>query len=124
VGIGDLSGGSARRKQGSETGEQFKPLARTGLSQLLDTLAAALGKKTKRFSKTVETAKQALNLPATQNDKPLAEAIQSRLKRYKANKPCRENCSVFGIFVCSQVGQEAGAGKYQTFAMACDLIRP
>jgi protein O-mannosyl-transferase len=57
--------------------------------QLLDTLAAAYA-EAGRFGEAVETARQALNLLATQKNKPLAEAIQSRLKCYEANSPYHE----------------------------------
>jgi protein O-mannosyl-transferase len=57
--------------------------------QVLDTLAAAYA-EAGRFDKAVETAKRALNLPATQNDKPLAEAIQFRLKLYETNASFHE----------------------------------
>jgi tetratricopeptide (TPR) repeat protein len=69
--------------------EQSPSLAGIELPQLLDTLAAAYA-EAGRFDKAVETAKRALNLPATQNDKPLAEAIQCRLKLYEANTPYHE----------------------------------
>ena len=57
--------------------------------QLLDTLAAAYA-EAGRFPEAVETARQALNLNATKNDQPLAEAIQSRLKLYETNSPYHE----------------------------------
>ncbi len=57
--------------------------------QILDTLAAAYA-EAGRYPEAVETAKRALNLTATQNNKPLAEAIQSRLKLYEARSPYRE----------------------------------
>jgi tetratricopeptide (TPR) repeat protein len=69
--------------------KQVRTLAGNELPQFLDTLAAAYA-ETGRFDRAVETAKQALNLPATQDDKPLAEAIQSRLKLYEAHLPYRE----------------------------------
>jgi tetratricopeptide (TPR) repeat protein len=51
--------------------------------QLLDTLAAAYA-EAGQYPKAVETAKRAQNLTATQNNPPLAEAIQNRLKLYEA----------------------------------------
>jgi tetratricopeptide (TPR) repeat protein len=57
--------------------------------QVLDTLAAAYA-EAGRYPEAVETAKRALNLTATQNNPPLAEAIQNRLKLYEANFPFRE----------------------------------
>ncbi len=57
--------------------------------QILDTLAAAYA-EAGQFGKAVQTARQALNLGATQNNKPLAEAIQSRLKLYEAGSPYHE----------------------------------
>ncbi len=57
--------------------------------QILDTLAAAYA-EAGRYPEAVETAKRALNLTATQNNKPLAEAIQARLKLYEAGSPYHE----------------------------------
>ncbi|MGA2242992.1 MAG: tetratricopeptide repeat protein [Verrucomicrobiota bacterium] len=57
--------------------------------QILDTLAAAYA-EAGQFGEAVETAKRALNLTATQNNQPLAEAIQARLKFYEANAPFHE----------------------------------
>jgi hypothetical protein len=68
-----------------ELARQAEGLAGGGESpQLLDTLAAAYA-EAGRFGEAVATAKRALNLPATQNNQPLAEAIQTRLKLYEAN---------------------------------------
>ncbi len=72
-----------------ELAEQAKALAGIESPQLLDTLAAAYA-EAGRYNDAVETVKQALNLPATQNDKSLAEAIQTRLKLYEARSPYRE----------------------------------
>jgi protein O-mannosyl-transferase len=58
--------------------------------EILDTLAAAYA-EAGRFSEAVETARLALNLAATQNKKPLAEAIQTRLKLYEAHAPYHES---------------------------------
>ena len=57
--------------------------------EILDTLATAYA-ETGQFDKAVETAKRALHLPATQNNKTLDEAIQSRLKLYEAGRPFRD----------------------------------
>jgi tetratricopeptide (TPR) repeat protein len=72
-----------------ELAEQARALAGTESPQLLDTLAAAYA-EAGRFPEAVETAKRALDLNAVQNDKPLAEAIQSRLKLYEAHIPYHE----------------------------------
>jgi tetratricopeptide (TPR) repeat protein len=58
--------------------------------QLLDTLAAAYA-EAGRYADAIETAKRALNLNATQNNQPLAGAIQARLKLYEAHAPYHEN---------------------------------
>jgi Flp pilus assembly protein TadD len=73
----------------AQQAEQSKALGGAESAQLLDTLAAAYA-EAGRYGEAVETARGALNLPATQNDKPLAEAIQSRLKLYEANAPYHE----------------------------------
>ncbi len=72
-----------------ELGQQAEQLARGESPQILDTLAAAYA-EAGRFDEAVETAKRALNLPATQNNQPLAEVIQARLKLYEANSPYHE----------------------------------
>jgi protein O-mannosyl-transferase len=72
-----------------ELAEQARKLAGIESPQLLDTLAAAYA-EAGRFHEATETAKRALNLPATKNDHLLAEAIQSRLKLYEMNLPYRE----------------------------------
>jgi protein O-mannosyl-transferase len=69
--------------------EQAKALAGMESPQLLDTLAAAYA-EAGRFPEAVETARRALNLPATRNNPPLAEAIQARLKLYEAHAPFRD----------------------------------
>ncbi|MGA2788621.1 MAG: sel1 repeat family protein, partial [Verrucomicrobiota bacterium] len=70
--------------------QQAEQLAGAESPQVLDTLAAAYA-EAGRYAEAVETAKRALNFPATQNNKPLAEAIQARLKLYGANIPYHEN---------------------------------
>jgi len=42
------------------------------------------------FPEAVEKAARALNLTAPQDNKPLADASQSRLKLYEASLPSRE----------------------------------
>jgi tetratricopeptide (TPR) repeat protein len=69
-----------------ELGQQAEQLAGGESAQILDTLAAAYA-EAGRYGEAVDTAKQALNLNATQNNKPLAEAIQARLKLYEAGSP-------------------------------------
>ena len=58
-------------------------------AEVLDTLAAAYA-EAGRYPEAVETARRALSLVATQNNQPLAEAIESRLKLYEANVPFHE----------------------------------
>jgi protein O-mannosyl-transferase len=72
-----------------ELAQQVERLSQDGSPHTLDTLAAAYA-EAGRFGEAVETAKRALNLNATQNNQPLAEAIQSRLKLYEANAPYHE----------------------------------
>ncbi len=69
--------------------QQAEQLAGGESPQLLDTLAAAYA-EAGRFGDAVETAKRMLNLTATQNNKPLAQAIQSRLKLYEAGSSYHE----------------------------------
>ena len=72
-----------------ELAKQAGALAGIESPQLLDTQAAAYA-EAGQFDKAIETAQRALNLNATQNNQPLAEAIQSRLKLYGANAPYHE----------------------------------
>jgi tetratricopeptide (TPR) repeat protein len=72
--------------------QQARQIAGVDQPQLLDTLAAAYA-EAGRFGEAVETATRALNLPAAQNNKPLADAIQTRLKLYEANLPYQETDS-------------------------------
>ena len=72
-----------------ELARQSEQLSGGNQSDVLDTLAAAYA-EAGRFGEAVETAKRALNLNATQNNIPLAEAIQNRLKLYEANSPYHE----------------------------------
>ncbi|MGA2242990.1 MAG: tetratricopeptide repeat protein [Verrucomicrobiota bacterium] len=73
-----------------ELGQQAEQLAGDESPQILDTLAAAYA-EAGRYPEAVEMAKRALNLTATQNNRPLAEAIQARLKLYEAGSPYHEN---------------------------------
>ena len=57
--------------------------------QFLDTLGAAYA-EAGEFEKAVETARRALELPATKGDPSLAEGIQTRLKLYEAKTPYHE----------------------------------
>ena len=72
-----------------ELAQQAERLGGGESPQVLDTLAAAYA-EAGQFGKAVETARQALSLPATQNNPPLAGAIQNRLKLYEASNPYRE----------------------------------
>ncbi len=73
-----------------ELARQAEQLANQGESpQMLDTLAAAYA-EAGRYPEAVETARRALSLTATQNNKPLAEAIQTHLRLYEANSPYHE----------------------------------
>jgi tetratricopeptide (TPR) repeat protein len=69
-----------------ELAQQAVQLSSGRSPEILDTLAAAYA-AAGRFPEAVETANQALNLSATQNNKPLADAIQGQLKLYEANSP-------------------------------------
>ncbi len=57
--------------------------------QFLDTLGAAYA-EAGEFEKAVETARRALELPATKEDPSLAAGIQSRLKLYEAHTAYHE----------------------------------
>jgi tetratricopeptide (TPR) repeat protein len=72
-----------------ELAQQAERLGGGESPQVLDTLAAAYA-EAGRYPEAVETAKRALNLTATQNNQPLAEAIQNRLKLYEAGSPYHE----------------------------------
>jgi tetratricopeptide (TPR) repeat protein len=69
--------------------ERACELTHYGKPVFIGTLAAAYA-EARRFGEAVETAKRALNLNATQNNQPLAEAIQTRLKLYEINVPYHE----------------------------------
>ncbi|MGA2787094.1 MAG: tetratricopeptide repeat protein [Verrucomicrobiota bacterium] len=72
-----------------ELTQKAEQLARAESAQSLDTLAAAYA-EAGRYREAVETAKRALNLSATQNNQPLAAAIQVRFKLYEAGSPYHE----------------------------------
>jgi tetratricopeptide (TPR) repeat protein len=72
-----------------ELAQQAERLGGGESAQVLDTLAAAYA-EAGRFGEAVETARQALSYPATQNNQPLAEAIEFRLKLYEAGSPYHE----------------------------------
>jgi tetratricopeptide (TPR) repeat protein len=76
-------------KQAVALAEQARALAGTESPQLLDTLAAAYAEAGK-FELAAATVRRALDVPAIQNDRPLAEAIRARLKLYEANIPYHE----------------------------------
>src|SRR5208282_4875075 len=69
--------------------ERACELTHYGQPVFIGTLAAAYA-EARRFGEAVETAKRALNLPATQNNKPLADALQMRLKLYESSAPFHE----------------------------------
>ena len=69
--------------------QQAVQLSGTKSPEILDTLAAAYA-EAGRFPEAIETARQALNLPATKNNQPLTDAIQTRLELYKIRSPYRE----------------------------------
>jgi len=58
--------------------------------QILDTLAAAYA-EAGRFPEAIVTARQALDLSHTQNNKPLAEIIQNQFKLFESRSPYHEN---------------------------------
>jgi protein O-mannosyl-transferase len=72
-----------------ELAQQAVQLSGDNSPEILDTLAAAYA-EAGRYAEAVETAQRALNLTATQNNPPLAEAVQNRLKLYEAGSPYRE----------------------------------
>ena len=76
-------------KKAMELAQQAEQLGGGESPQILDTLAAAYA-EAGQYPEAIETAKRALNLTATQNNKPLAETIQSRLKLYEASSSYHE----------------------------------
>ncbi len=72
-----------------ELAQQAEQLSGGISPEILDTLAAAYA-EAGRYPEAVETVRQALSLPATQNNQPLADAIQARLKLYEAGSPYHE----------------------------------
>ena len=69
--------------------------------EILDTLAAAYA-EAGQFDQAVETAKRALNLSGVQNNRPLAEAIQSRRKLYQTGFPFRDTNQTASVVPPSQ----------------------
>jgi protein O-mannosyl-transferase len=57
---------------------------------VLDTLAAAYA-ASGRFNDAVQTAKKALDLASQQNNQPLVESIEAKIRLYEANTPFRES---------------------------------
>jgi len=76
-------------KRAVELAGQAHAIAGGESPQLLDTLAAA-DAEAGQFDEAIKAAKRALNLPATQNNQPLAQSIRSRLKLYEARSPYHE----------------------------------
>ena len=72
-----------------ELAKQAEQLSGGNHPEILDTLAAAYA-EAGRFPEAVETARRALSLIATQNNQPVADALQMRLKLYEANAPFHE----------------------------------
>jgi tetratricopeptide (TPR) repeat protein len=72
-----------------ELAKQAEQLSGGNHPEILDTLAAAYA-EAGRYPEAVETARRALSLIATQNNKLLADALQMRLKLYEANAPFHE----------------------------------
>jgi tetratricopeptide (TPR) repeat protein len=72
-----------------ELAKQADQLSGGNHPEILDALAAAYA-EAGRYPEAVETARRALSLLATQNNKPLADALQMRLKLYEANAPFHE----------------------------------
>jgi tetratricopeptide (TPR) repeat protein len=75
--------------QAVQLAERACELTHYGQPLFIGTLAAAYA-EAGRFSEAVETAKRALDLSVAQNNKPLAVAIQARLKLYETNVPYHE----------------------------------
>ncbi len=73
----------------AELARQAEQLSDGNHPEILDTLAAAYA-ETGRFPEVIQAVRQALNLTATKNNKPLADALQARLKLYEANSPYHE----------------------------------
>jgi tetratricopeptide (TPR) repeat protein len=75
--------------QAVELAQQAEQLSRGKHPEILDTLAAAYA-EAGRFPEAIETAQRALDLSVVQNNKPLADALQMRLKLYEANSTFHE----------------------------------
>jgi protein O-mannosyl-transferase len=56
---------------------------------ILGTLAAAYA-ETGRFTEAVQTAQQAVKIAMQQNNQPLVESIQAKIRLYEAGKPFRD----------------------------------
>ncbi len=72
-----------------ELAQQAARLSAGTSPQILDTLAAAFA-EAGRFPDAITTARQALDLSVAQNNKPLAEVIQSQLKLFESQSPYHE----------------------------------
>jgi protein O-mannosyl-transferase len=72
-----------------ELAQQAARLSAGTSPQILDTLAAAFA-EAGRFPDAITTARQALDLSVAQNNKPLAEVIQSQLKLFENHAPYHE----------------------------------
>ena len=72
-----------------ELAKQADQLSGGNHPEILDTLAAAYA-EAGRYPEAVETARRALSLIATQNNQPVVDALQMRLKLYEANSPYHE----------------------------------
>jgi len=69
--------------------EQARSLTEVESPQMLDTLASAYA-EAGQFDEAIKTIQRALELPACQNNQPLAEAIRSRLKLYETHSRFHE----------------------------------
>ncbi len=72
-----------------ELAQQAARLSAGTSPQILDTLATAFA-EAGRFPDAITTARQALDLSVAQNNKPLAEVIQSQLKLFESQSPYHE----------------------------------
>jgi tetratricopeptide (TPR) repeat protein len=72
-----------------ELAQQAVQLSGGNSPEILDTLAAAYA-EAGRYPEAVETARRALDLSAAQNNKPLAQVIQTQLKLFETHSPYRE----------------------------------
>ena len=82
----------ARLRNGKEALELAQRLARSSAGsspQILDLLAAAYA-ESGEFDRAIETARDALNLVATQDSRLLVRGIEDRLRLYRAHQPYYE----------------------------------